>query len=265
MDGIGLYFKYISYSVRSQMMYKASFIYMTMGNFLITVVEFVGIIALFQRFGTIQGWSLEEVALIYGVINCGFALAESIGRGYDLFSRLVVSGDFDRLLLRPRSLTVQILGSELQLMRIGRFLQGLVVLVWSMTALEIGVLSIEGLVIILTVISSMLVFMGLFILQATISFWSIQSLEVMNAFTYGGVQMGQYPISIYKKWFQRIFTFIIPLGSVVHYPIQSILGRGGLYSQSYMIGLFPLISLIFFGVAMMIFNTGVRHYKSTGS
>ena len=55
-------------------------------------------------------------------------------------------------------------------------------------------------------------FIGLIILQATSAFWTTESLEVWNAFTYGGVTMSQYPLSIYRPWFRRFFTFVIPLG-----------------------------------------------------
>ncbi len=57
-------------------------------------------------------------------------------------------------------------------------------------------------------------FMGLMVMQATLSFWSVESLEIMNAFSYGGVQTAQYPIDIYREWFRKIFVYIIPIGSV---------------------------------------------------
>ena len=60
-------------------------------------------LVLFARFGSLQDWRLEEVALIYGMVHVAFALAEAFARGFDVFDRLVKSGDFDRVLLRPRS------------------------------------------------------------------------------------------------------------------------------------------------------------------
>lgn len=266
MNAALLYFKYISLSIRSQMMYKTSFILMSLGNFSITVIEFIGVVALFDRFGSIYGWQLEEIAIFYGTINISFALAESFGRGYDLFSNLVVSGEFDRYLLRPRSFFLQILGMDLQLMRVGRLLQGLFVLIWGIYALELNLLPFKGLILLLTIFGCMFMFIGLFIIQATVSFWSIQSLEVMNAFTYGGVQMGQYPISIYKKWFQKVFTYIIPLSTVGYYPILYILGKEELSQiPTRFLGLMPFVGLGFFLITLFFFQFGVMHYKSTGS
>ncbi len=70
--------------------------------------------------------------------NVSFALSEAFGRGFDVFSGLVRTGEFDRLLLRPRSTTFQVAASNLQLMRIGRFAQGVVVLTWAIGALDVS-------------------------------------------------------------------------------------------------------------------------------
>jgi len=91
-----------------------------------------------ERFGNLKGWSLPDAALLYGIVSTGFALAESAARGFDVFGYVVRSGEFDRLLLRPRSTALQVAGRELQLMRVGRLSQGLVVLLWGVAALEIA-------------------------------------------------------------------------------------------------------------------------------
>lgn len=110
IDSIKLYFQYINLSLRAQMEYKASFIMMSTGQFLVTIIDFLGIWVLFDRFNSLQGWSLPEVALFYGMVNTSFALAEAWPRGFDTFHNLVRTGDFDRIFLRPRSAFLQIIG-----------------------------------------------------------------------------------------------------------------------------------------------------------
>lgn len=266
MGGLALYFKYISMSIRSQMIYKTSFILGSIGHFFITIIEFVGILALFQRFDAIMGWTLHEIVIFYGVINVAFALAEAFARGYDMFHYQVVDGGFDRYILRPRSFILQLMGFELQLVRIGRMLQGLLVLIWGCHQLGIQLVSFETLLIVLIIIGAMFLFMGLFVLQATLSFWTIQSLELVNVFTYGGVQMAAYPISIYKEWFKKIFVYVIPTGAVTYYPMLVVLNRLEMSSLAiWILCLMPLIGILFFIVSQGIFKFGVKHYKSTGS
>src|SRR5262245_11977613 len=109
-NALHLYLRYLGISVRSQMEYRASFVMMTLGQFALTGIEFLGIWALFDRFKSLRGWSLAEVALLYGMVNLAFALGEGIARGFDTFPNLVKTGDFDRLLLRPRSTALQVAG-----------------------------------------------------------------------------------------------------------------------------------------------------------
>jgi len=54
-------------------------------------------------------------------------------------------------------------------------------------------------------------FFGLMVLQGTMSFWTIESLEVANVVTYGGVQAAQYPLSLYNGWLRGLLTFVVPL------------------------------------------------------
>src|SRR5262245_44719414 len=130
-NALHIYLRYAGISLRSQLQYRASFLMMTAGHFALTAIEFCGIWALFDRFGALRCWRRPEVAWLYGSINVAFALAEGGARGFDVFPQLVRMGDFDRMLLRPRATALQVAGQEVQLMRIGRLVQGLVVLLWA--------------------------------------------------------------------------------------------------------------------------------------
>ena len=66
-DSLRLYVRYIAISVRAQLQYRASTVMILLGNLLVTGIEFLGMWALFDRFGTLKGWRLEEVALLYGM------------------------------------------------------------------------------------------------------------------------------------------------------------------------------------------------------
>ena len=138
LDSLRLYLRYVGTSLRAQMQYRASFVLYAFSHFLATGVEFLAIWALFDRFGSLEQWSLAEVALFYGMVSVAFALAEAVARGFDLFPGMVRTGEFDRVLLRPRSTVLQLAGRELQLMRIGRFSQGLIVLLWAASALDVA-------------------------------------------------------------------------------------------------------------------------------
>ncbi|HET9988855.1 MAG TPA: ABC-2 family transporter protein [Kofleriaceae bacterium] len=259
-EALALYGRYVAISLRAQLVYRATFVMKTVGYLLVTAIEFFGIWALFSRFGTLGGWSLRDVALLYGSTDVAFAIADATGRGFDKFGTILKAGDFDRMLLRPRSPVLQLLGYELQLMRIGRLSQGLVVLAWAGTALAWTPATVA--LLIASIIGTTCTFLGLVILQATSAFWTIETLEVWNAFTYGGNYAAQYPMAIYRRWFQRFFTVIIPLALTSYYPARAILGRDEL-GAIHVLG--PVAGVAFLALALGVFRIGVRHHASTGT
>ncbi len=261
-----LYFSLLRISIKSQMQYKISMILQIMGMFGITAIEFLGLWSLFQRFNSLAGWNLAEIALFYGIVNIIFALTEAVSFGFAKFAAQVKSGDFDRILLRPRSTILQVSGQELTLRRIGRFSQGIAVMIWSLISLE-TVLQLQHLLLLLiTIVSGILVFMALFIIQAALSFWTVETLEIMNSLTYGGVYTCQHPLSIYKSFMQKFFLFIVPLGCISYLPICSFLNRSPFPNIPSWIGwLSPISGVLFFSLAVLFWRYGIKHYTSTGS
>ncbi len=111
-----------------------------------------------------------------------------------MFGDIVKHGDFDRLLLRPRSTVLQLFGHELTLRRLGPLPAGRGGAAVRHRPLDIAWSADRMALLVLTVAGGVCLFIGLIILQATSAFWTTESLEVWNAFTYGGVTMSQYPL-----------------------------------------------------------------------
>lgn len=265
-DALALYGRYVAISLRAQLQYRASFAMTSLGQFAITVIEFFGIWALFARFGRIQTWSLAEVALFYGVVNVSFALADTVSRGFDLFSLFIKRGEFDRMLLRPRSTVLQVAGYDFALWRIGRLAQGVFVLGWAAAHLGVAGSAASLLLLVGAILGGTCLFVALFVVQATLAFWTTETLELMNTLTYGGVESAQYPLAIYAVWFRRFLTFVVPLACVAYFPVVAILDRPDPLGTPYWFQCAaPLLGLAFLGVALAFWGIGVRRYTSTGS
>ncbi|TNJ58047.1 hypothetical protein FE784_38150 [Paenibacillus hemerocallicola] len=258
-----LYFNYLLILFKSQMQYRASFWLLSLGQFFVPFSVFAGLYFLFERFGQIQGWSFYEVALSFGIIHMAFAISECFARGFDAFSSLVAGGDFDRLLVRPRSTVVQVMGSKFEFTRIGRLAQSLIVLVWAIASLPIEWTAVKIVTLLLMIVSGVFIFTGIFMLAATLCFWTIQGLEVANIFTDGGREMAQYPLNIYQKWVTRFFTFVIPFGCVNYLPLLHLLDKTEGSGIPYMLA--PIAGILFLIPCLLVWQIGVRHYRSTGS
>ena len=265
-DGLRLYFRMIGMQVRSEMQYRASFVAELVGNLLITGLDLVMVAVLLMRFQAIGGWTLAEVVFLYGSSAVSFSLAELFVGTFDNFEQWVVRGDFDRVLLRPLPVIFQMLTGAFPLRRFGRLAQGMIALgvafallkpVWDVGHwLFFGVMLAGG----------ALFFMAIFVLGATLSFWSPQMHEVANIFTYGGQFMTSYPMHIYDAWLRSIFTFVIPLAFVNYYPALFLLDKSDpLGLPGWLAFLAPFVALAVFRGALAVWRVGVRHYQSTGS
>ena len=264
MNAIRLYARYVGVSFRSQMQYPGSFAASSLGAFASTITDFIAIWALFARFRQIEGWQFADVAMLYGTISVAFALADALTRGFDIFGeQFVKTGDFDRLLVRPRSTVLQLLGYELRATRIGRLAQGALAL-WIGTHLStidwtLGAVS----TIAFAILGGVALFSGILVLQGTLAFWTVESLEIANTLTYGGVEAAQYPMDIYARWFRNFITFVVPLASVSYFPVSAVLGRGDAGAIWWRLA--PALGFLFLGLSLVVWRFGVRRYTSTGS
>lgn len=265
-DSLALYARYLGISIRGQMQYRVSFVFQTLGQFLITGIEFLGVWALFDRFGRLDDWTLSEVALFYGVVNVSLAIADAFSTGFDRFDTAVKNGDFDRVLLRPRSTILQLAGVELALRRVGRLAQGGVILVWAAASLEVGWSLASVSLLLFSILGGACLFFGVFVLQATICFWTVEGLELMNTLSYGGVEAAQYPLAIYGAWFRRFFTFLVPLACVCYFPVLAVLARPDpLGTPLWFQCASPIAGVLFLLAMFRAWRFGVARYTSTGS
>ena len=265
---LNTYRRLISIRIRGQMQYRTAFLFDVLATAFITTVEFGSLALIFQRFENIGGWTLAEVAFLYGIIAVSFGTMDMLFSGFDpqSFGQHVRRGTFDQLLLRPVDITVQVLGSEFIMRRLGRIIQGLAIFIYALIMLKLQWTAGKVLYLPVVYISQVLFFGGLFIIGATISFWTVESLEVVNIFTYGGNEMMSYPMHIYPKWMVRFFTFIIPAIFLNYYPALFFLDKPDPFNLSPVAHfLAPIAGLGVMLIALAFWRYGIRHYQSTGT
>jgi ABC-2 type transport system permease protein len=249
--------------LRALAQYRLSTALMAAGQFLACYFWFLSMSLLFAHFGNIDGWTYAEVCLCFAVTLTSFSIAECIARGFDTFSNLIIKGDFDRVLLRPRSSMLQVLGAGFEISRVGRLAQSVVVLcvalpqsafVWTPAKIATLIFMIGG---------GVAIFSGVFVLGAAVCFFTLEGLEIVNIFTDGGRELAAYPLTIYGKWIRRFFTFIIPYGCMNYLPLLYLTGRATRFPLFYM--LTPLLGCAFLAPCVLVWRIGVRHYTSSGS
>ena len=256
-----LYFHYLSIHLRSQMQYKTSFFLTVLGQFVGSFTFLLSILFLMNRFRTINGFTTAEVLLCFGVVLMAFSIAECFFRGFDSFAGTISGGQFDRILVRPRSEVLLTLCSKAELSRIGRFSQAALVFAWAIPNSGVTWTWDKILTLVFMVLSGVALFSGLFVIYAAICFFTTEGLEFMNIFTDGGREFGSYPFAVYGETVLKIFTYIVPLALVQYYPFLYLVGQ----AEHWWYALTPIGAWLFLIPCAILWKIGLRHYTSTGS
>jgi ABC-2 type transport system permease protein len=252
--------------LRGQMQYRGSFVSQILGNAAIGLAELGSILFFFLHIDELGGWRLGEIAILYGIATIGFGFGHLIASGLSGFSQMMVEGTFDQMLTRPVSPFLQVVGSDIQIRRLGHVVQGIVALVIGFSLVDVPwdparAIALPAIILLITAL-----YISLFALEATLSFWTTQGIEAVNIATYGGNTVGTYPIDVFADWLKGFFLFIVPLAFAVHIPMAWLLGKPTPLGLPGWVAGFSVPVIALFGIAIgALWGVGVRRYRSAGS
>lgn len=256
-----IYIESLKNNIKCALEFRKTFILSVISQFGVFFSYYFLLLALFQRFSNIRGFTIYEVLLCFGVIHFGFAFNETFFRGIDKFEDFISNGSLDRLLVRPQGILFQVLCSKMDVVKITRLFQALFFIVYSFIKLKLEFNYVNVVTMLMMMIASVVIFFSLFLLMAAYCFVTIEGLEIKNLMTDGGKHLAQYPMGIFRKGFLIFFTFVIPYASVNYYPLLYLVGK----SNSFLHAISPIFVFLFLIPCYFAFNVGLKHYESAGS
>lgn len=265
-EGLRAYGLIVAMWMRSTMTYRASFAMTAFGNFAVTAFDFIAILMMFSHVDRLGGYSLSEVAFLYGAAGASFGLADLAMGSTDRLGRRIRDGTLDTLLVRPAPVLAQVAADRFALRRLGRITQGLLVLGYALATVDIAWTPVKVAMIPMMIISGAVIFSAVFVAGAAFQFWAQDAAEVQNSFTYGGTTLLQYPPTVFAKDLVRGVTFVVPLAFVNWLPALYVMDRDDpLGLPDWVAFLPPLVAAGFCAVAGLAWRAGLRGYRSTGS
>lgn len=258
-----MYGKFVKIHFKSMLQYKSNTFILIASSLFTSVAEFLSIYVLFSSFKTIGDWTFYETALTFGMITAIFPFVECFARGYDEFSKHVVGGDLDRMMVRPINIYKQIFFSEVEFFKLPKVLLGVGITIFAIVNLNVCWTFAKVLVFALSVACGCVVIFCVMLVGAAFCFFTIDNLEFVNVITNGGRELCYYPINIYNKWIKRFFTFVIPFACFNYLPLSYILGYGNL--PMWLCAVSPLLGMLFLIPCVLFFNWSLKHYSSSGT
>jgi ABC-2 type transport system permease protein len=252
--------------IRSTMAYRASFAMTTFGNFAATALDFVAIMLMFSQVDELGGYTLPEVAFLYGVASTAFGFADLALGSMDRLGQRVRDGTLDTLLVRPAPVLAQVAADRFALRRLGRITQGLLVLGYALVVLDIDWTAVKVLLLPVMLLSGGVIFSAVFVAGGAFQFVAQDASEVQNSFTYGGNTLLQYPPTVFATELVRGVTYVLPLAFVNWLPALYVLGRPyPLDLPDWVAFAPPLVAAACCVPAGLAWRAGLRSYRSTGS
>jgi ABC-2 type transport system permease protein len=252
--------------VRSTWAYRTSFLLTLGANLAVTALDFVTIALMFTHIHALGGFTLPEVALLYGTASTSFGLADMLMGSMDQLGARVRNGTLDTLLLRPVPVLAQVAADRFALRRLGRVAQGAAVLCWALPRVDVRWTPVHAALLPVTLLAGTAIFCAVFTAGAAFQFWALDAAQVQNSFTYGGNTLLQYPPGLFSRDLVRGVTFVVPLAFVNWLPVLHVLGRPdplGLPGWADFLG--APVAVLCCALAGLAWRAGVRSYRSTGS
>jgi ABC-2 type transport system permease protein len=266
LEGLRAYRLIAGMWIRSTMAYRLSFAMTSLGGLVVTGLDFVAILLMFSRIDVLGGYSLPEIAFLYGLSSVSFGFADLVIGSTGRLGQRVRDGTLDTLLVRPAPVLAQVAADRFALRRVSRITQGLLVLGYALSAMDVDWNPLKALLLPVMVVSGAGIFSAVFVAGAAFQFVTQDASEAQAAFTYGGQTLLQYPPTVFGKELVRGVTFVFPLAFVNWVPAAYVLGR------PYPLGLPewaaftpPLVAVACCVPAGLAWRAGLRSYRSTGS
>ncbi|MEU8920990.1 ABC-2 family transporter protein [Kitasatospora sp. NPDC048545] len=252
--------------MRSMMAYRASFALNLLASLVTHSLDFVVLVIMFRHTDRLGGWTLPEIAFLYATATFSLGVANLLVGSADGLGVRIVNGSLDTMLIRPAPALSQLCAERFSLRRLGRPLQALVVLAWSLAALDVHWTWDRVLLVPVLLVCGSVIFGAIYIGGATVQFWWGESKEIQNSFTYGGATLLHYPPTIFAKELVAGAVFGVPLAFVNWLPALHILGRPdplGLPTAFQYAS--PVAAALCVAVAGLAWRAGLRAYRGTGS
>ncbi|MDI2132135.1 ABC transporter permease [Yinghuangia seranimata] len=265
-DTIRAYRSLVGAQVRSQAQYRLSFALDVLVTSFVSGIEVVAILLLFRVTPTLGGFSVRDVLVMTTMCEVGFQLADFLVGNVEAVARYVRTGLMDTVLIRPRSALGQLLAVDFPVRKFGRLLQALTMYVAVLAWADLDWTLPRALLAVGAPVAGAALYSAIFVAGATVAFWWIDSGEFANAFTYGGRQFGSYPINVYAPWLRVVFAYGLGMAFTGYQPALALLGRPDpLGAPDWLAWCTPVVGAVAWAGALLLWNTGIRHYRSTGS
>jgi ABC-2 type transport system permease protein len=251
--------------MRAQTAYRVSFATDVFGTVGVGLTELAEVYVIFHNVPQLGGLSFAQALMLFALANIAYSLADMVVGHLDALPTYIRAGTVDAFYLRPLSLLGQLVTSDVSLRRFGRLGVAAVTFVIALRVNEIGWSGRNVLVIVMAVAAGTAIVAAIFVCASALQFFLVDGSELTNSFVYGGAYASQYSTQIFPNPLRVFFTFVVPAAFVAYLPTVVLLDlKGSTLLPSWLGWCSPLAAAAAWGVALLLWRAGTRHYQGAG-
>lgn len=254
---------FIKLSIQSGLEYPVNLIGWIVANPIQFIMGFATIKFVVLKFGDLNGWSADQLAFLYGIAVLSHGLSIVLFIQTWRIGRFVINGQFDQFLLRPMNVIFQFLFQDFNLVGVSDLIPGIIIFIYGSCKIQFQFNFTNNLLLFCTLMGALLIRGGIWIICGSLSFWSKTPTQFVNLTQELFDRVTMYPLTMYPKFLQNIFTFIIPLAWISFFPTKQLLNMNSLPINLAIITLGVGITIFFISLNIMKF--GLRQYESSGN
>lgn len=242
----------IKTSIRSSVSLRESFLLQSFFMLLSNVIFFSFWLVYFNNFNSVKGWTISDMACLYGVVNGAYGFFTVFLGGSRYIARMIFEGDLDSLIVKPKNLLLLIVGSKSISSGWGDICSSLLFFIFS------GYLTLWNFPLILIFLATACLTITAFsIMMGSLAFWIGDSHVLSKQLFEFLLTFSNYPKSIYVGAIKFFLLTVMPSGFIGFIPIETIKS----FSLS---GLLMVLgfTLIYCCLAVKVFHVGLRRYAS---
>lgn len=266
MERISIALALAAASMRSEFQYRANAISSVIGGVIYQLTGFLVVWIIVDRFNTIGGWSLAEITFLYGMRLTAHGIFYLCFSQMFEIDRVLISGEYDRFLVRPISPLLQLFTRKLRVNCFGDLIGGAALLGFAAQGVGVEWSLVTWSFVLLAVVGGALVEGAIQIALGALSFRFLSTIAVRQTVNEVFNQYGNYPQRIFPELLQYLLTFALPVAFVAYFPASALLDRTGeLVVPGWLAWIAPVVGVVVFGGALGIWRRASRGYQSSGT
>jgi ABC-2 type transport system permease protein len=252
-------------SLRAALQYRGNIALMVLAGFAYQGAGFAFVWALLHTFRTLGGWTLGQLAFLYGLRLLAHAVWLVVLDGVTVTDYTVRAGELDRMLLRPASTLTQLATHTRSLLGFGDLSVALLIFGIALVVADIDWSPGSVVFLILAVLGGALIEAAASVAVAGVAIRFVDT-SAFRAVMYDAIDtLSSYPLGIFGAGAQRFLTYVLPVAFIAFLPASIVLGRSDELAVPAALGYAaPAVGVVLFWLAYRFFRSQLRHYQGVG-